>query len=181
VICARCGADNPEQDRICRSCGLAMSDQKFSVADAQAYEHGLCKEAVWSLIMAVFGLFLGSTFIQVIGAGVAVVTGIIALWNIRHSGGFLRGRFLAIAGLVLGSLILVLAPMFAYAKHFSDRERAKELPEAVRLHQAQESGRTCVPDPPGAPPTGGPTQEASSQPNSVGQTGKPGVAQERRP
>jgi hypothetical protein len=82
--------------------------------------------AIWSLILAVLSFTCGWLFTAI----PAVICGHIARAKIRKSGGALRGRGIATAGLILGYIALVLGVMgipLLISMIKSDRERLQRL------------------------------------------------------
>lgn len=65
------------------------------------------KSAIWSLICGIAGIILCLPAIP------AIILGIIGLVNIKKSAGALKGNGLAIAGIILGGLILIMLPFIA--------------------------------------------------------------------
>src|SRR6266566_5127398 len=63
--------------------------------------------AIWSLVLAILSFACG----WLLTAIPAVICGHVALSKIRKSGGALRGKRIATAGLILGYLALVLGAM----------------------------------------------------------------------
>src|SRR5206468_10586341 len=63
--------------------------------------------AIWSLVLAILSFTCGSLLTAI----PAVICGHVALSKIRKSGGALRGKRIATAGLILGYLALVLGIM----------------------------------------------------------------------
>jgi general secretion pathway protein G len=68
------------------------------------------KSAIWSLVLGIIGIPL---FFLLIPEVLAIVFGIIALVNIKKSVGALKGTGLAIAGLILGGLMIMAIPFIA--------------------------------------------------------------------
>src|SRR4051812_2859536 len=61
-------------------------------------------KAIWSLVLGI-----GSFFCSLFAAIPAIVLGVLALNDIARGGGRLSGRGMAITGIVLGSVVSVLA------------------------------------------------------------------------
>ena len=101
-----------------------------------------CKLAVMSLV---FGI-LGWVVLPLVGALVAVVTGHLALGEIRESGGRLGGRSAAKAGLVLGYIWFVLAILAGLliglfvALPYSTPVAVMSTPASVATKEAREPG-----------------------------------------
>src|SRR5882762_2229972 len=82
--------------------------------------------AIWSLVLAILSFFCGWLFTAI----PAVICGHIARSKIRKSGGALRGKGIATAGLILGYIALVLGVMgipLLVSMIQSDRERLHRL------------------------------------------------------
>jgi len=80
------------------------------------------KDSALSIVSLVSGL-VGWTFIPVVGAIAAIITGHLAKKEIRDSGGALGGDGMALAGLILGyvqlglillALIVIIVAVFAF-------------------------------------------------------------------
>ncbi len=67
--------------------------------------------AIASLVLGILGLI--SCMFGVVFALPALVLGIVALVKINKTGGLLQGRALALAGLIMGGVVLVMMPMMA--------------------------------------------------------------------
>lgn len=68
------------------------------------------KSAIWSLVLGITGIPL---CIIVIPEILAVILGIISLVKIKKSAGALKGKNMAIAGIILGGLIIIALPFIA--------------------------------------------------------------------
>ena len=99
-FCLGCGTSMAEGERFCGNCGTDSSSSATTAPDP-AVAFGLPPEtsgkAIVSLISSFFSLFLPFAL-------VAIIFGHLSLSEIRKSPGRLKGRGLAIAGLVLGYL-----------------------------------------------------------------------------
>src|SRR5438034_10745406 len=98
--------------------------------------------AIWSLVLAVLSFFCGWLFTAI----PAVICGHVALSKIRKSGGALRGKRIATAGLILGYLALVLGVMgipLLVSMIQSDRERLHRLSNG-RQEIASDDGKIDV-------------------------------------
>jgi len=102
-FCLGCGTSMAEGERFCGNCGRDTSATATPAPDP-AVAFGLLPEtsgkAIFSLVSSFFGLFLPFAL-------VAVIFGHLSLSEIRKSPGRLKGRGLAITGLVLGYLGVV--------------------------------------------------------------------------
>jgi hypothetical protein len=82
--------------------------------------------AIWSLVLGILSFNCGLLFTSI----PAVICGHIALSKVRKSGGALRGKGIAIAGLILGYIAIpfgVLGTLFMIDMIKSDRERLRQL------------------------------------------------------
>src|SRR5213596_1025033 len=98
--------------------------------------------AIWSLVLAVLSFTCGWLFTAI----PAVICGHVAVSKIRKSGGALRGKRIATAGLILGYLALVLGVMgipLLVSMIQSDRERLHRLSNE-RKEIASDDGKIKV-------------------------------------
>ena len=98
--------------------------------------------AIWSLVLAVLSFTCGWLFTAI----PAVICGHIARSKIRKSGGALRGKGIATAGLILGSIAFVLGVMgipLLVSMILLDRERLHRL-STERKEIASDDGRIKV-------------------------------------
>ena len=113
MTCSKCGATLADNSRFCANCGNAVlepqaigtpvaSDAFPAPPPAPVVAEETSGKAVASLVCGIIGIFPFSL--------VAVILGHISLSQIGKSAGRLKGRGLAIAGLVLGYLGLVMIP-----------------------------------------------------------------------
>jgi type IV pilus assembly protein PilA len=115
VTCSKCGATLADGSRFCAICGNAVleppamppqgaapSAAPFSAVPPPIVAQETSGKAVASLVCGIIGIFPFSL--------VAVILGHISLSQIRKSAGRLKGRGVAIAGLVLGYLGLAAIP-----------------------------------------------------------------------
>ncbi len=102
-FCLGCGTSMAEGERFCGNCGRDSSATAATAPDP-AVAFGLAPEtsgkAIFSLISSFFSLFLPFAL-------VAIIFGHLSLSEIRKSPGRLKGKGLAIGGLVLGYLGVV--------------------------------------------------------------------------
>jgi prepilin-type processing-associated H-X9-DG protein len=96
--CQKCGTENPEEVKICRSCGCALMSTEATVASQPNRTSAL---AITSLVL---GLLSFCTFFLTVP--LAVIFGIISLVMIAKSHGQLKGKGLAIAGIAVPVVIL---------------------------------------------------------------------------
>ena len=102
MYCQKCGTENPEGAQLCQSCSWVLTGNPAIALSPDAKTSGLAITALVLTILSLFTLFL--TAIP------AIIFGIIALVKIEKSGGRLKGRGLAIAGIAAP---VVLIPFIA--------------------------------------------------------------------
>lgn len=106
MFCSKCGAQVTELTKFCSSCGAPTTDAQGSAAAASAAPHAgpgqTSGKAIASLVCGIINVFPLSV--------VAIILGHISLSEIGKSAGRLKGRGMAIAGLVLGYLGVVAIP-----------------------------------------------------------------------
>ena len=106
MFCSNCGAQVADNVKFCSNCGTQTSMQQASgVPAAPVVSTGHEKtsgKAIGSLVCGIINIF--PMFV------VAVILGHMSISEINKSGGRLKGRGLAIAGLVLGYLGVVAIP-----------------------------------------------------------------------
>ena len=108
MFCSKCGKENSANAVVCASCGAEMAPSSgqspaLQASAAQSRTSGL---AVWSLILGILGLLtLGIT------GFVGLVLGIVGLVQIGRSGGALKGRGLAICGIVVSAIMVIVVPI----------------------------------------------------------------------
>ena len=96
--CPKCGNENADNVWICSSCRHVLRDHDGQTAFA---ESRISKLANLSLVLEILSLFL---FVL---AGIpAIVIGVISIVRIGRSGGMLKGKRIAMAG-VLSSILLM--------------------------------------------------------------------------
>ena len=96
MLCPKCGKENPEDAARCVACGAEMS-----ASTAGSKTSGM---AIASLALGVLGL-LGITALA------GLILGIVAISRINASGGRVKGKGLAIAGICVSSCMLLLSAM----------------------------------------------------------------------
>jgi len=103
MYCPKCGTENPDNAQICSSCTSILTGDSTSGVVPGAQTSGL---AITSLVLGIL------SFCALITAIPAIVFGIIALVKIAKTPGRLKGRGLAIAGIVVPSVwVLFVLPM----------------------------------------------------------------------
>lgn len=103
--------------------------------------------AVWSLLLGLGGFFtLFLLFVGLIPAVLGLICGHLALIRIQHSQGRLRGKGIALTGLIAGYLTVLLTPVIAISMvvlYPHAVEYVKQGQESVRLDHASELYRAC--------------------------------------
>jgi prepilin-type processing-associated H-X9-DG protein len=127
MYCKKCGVENSEEAKVCSSCGFLL---RVEQPPKRVRETRICGLAVASFVLGVLAIFtLGLTAIP------SVITGIVSLVKIEKSGGKLRGKEFAVAGIVVP--VLALIPLLGY----SILGRIKQLQKETLCHrQLQEWG-----------------------------------------
>jgi uncharacterized membrane protein YvbJ len=100
VYCPKCGAQNPENSSFCSQCGATMT-QPASVPPptvATVRNSGL---AIASLVLGIIGFIFN--FLSIL----AIIFGAVAM-NQTSKNPNLKGRGMAVTGLVLGIIVAVL-------------------------------------------------------------------------
>ena len=120
MFCPKCGTENPETVQLCKSCSWVLTGASTVALNPNAKTCGL---AITALVLASLSLFT-----CMITAIPAIIFGILALIKIEKSGGNLKGKGLAIAGLAtpaalipVAILMAILMPALAKVKHTSYR------------------------------------------------------------
>jgi prepilin-type processing-associated H-X9-DG protein len=94
MYCPKCGNENPDNAQLCHSCSWVLTSISTIAPASAAKTSGL---AITSLVLAIL-----SPFTCLITAIPAIILGIVSLVKIEKSAGQLKGRGLAIAGIVVG-------------------------------------------------------------------------------
>jgi hypothetical protein len=98
VQCPKCGNENADNVWICGSCRHVLRDHR---GQTEFVESRTSKLAVLSLVLGFCSLFL---FVL---AGIpAIVIGIISIVRIGRSGGMLRGKRIAMAGVLISIFLM---------------------------------------------------------------------------
>jgi len=107
LTCPQCGTSLPDNTPFCTVCGRAQTMATVPSA-ATGTPFGVPPSETSG--KAIASLILGIVPFSLLSSIPAVVFGHLALSEIKKSGGRLRGRGLAIAGLVLGYLTIAMVP-----------------------------------------------------------------------
>lgn len=104
--CPKCGKENPDNDKICSSCGLEL--------DKVPEVSGKLIPKMSSLAIAAFLLGIISFFTFGLTIIPAIILGIISIIIIEQSGGKITGRGFAIMGIVIAMLVFLInfVPLF---------------------------------------------------------------------
>jgi len=98
MYCPKCGTENPDDAQLCRSCSWVLTSTSTVASNPDAKTSGL---AITSLVLGI--LSFCTFFLTMIPA---IIFGIISLVKIEKSGGQLKGKGLAIAGIAVPSASL---------------------------------------------------------------------------
>lgn len=139
MYCPKCGFENKDDEKICIACSQPLpieADEPPPVAQTS-------KLAVWSLVLSVMGLF---TFM--VTALPAIICGIVGLVKIRDSNGRLKGKGLAITGIVLPVvyIFLILPILFAIVlpAMVKERQLAQDQMCAERMQYLSHATRAYI-------------------------------------
>jgi prepilin-type processing-associated H-X9-DG protein len=118
MYCLRCGAENPDGAQLCRSCNWVLTSTSPTGPLPDARTSGL---AIASLVLAILGFV---TFF--LTALPAIILGIVGLFKIERSAGQLKGKGLAITGIVVPTIALpillgILMPTLARTRQIAYR------------------------------------------------------------
>lgn len=130
-FCPGCGNSMAEGERYCGSCGRdSQAGASVAAVDPQV-AFGLPPETSGK---AIFSLICGILFIILPSSVVAIIFGYLALSEIRKSPGRLKGRGLAITGIVLGYVGVLFIVAFIGLGIYEVRKSAKQMnnPGSVR-------------------------------------------------
>lgn len=98
MYCPKCGTENSDDAQLCTSCHWVLASVSITGKNPNAKTSGL---AITALILAVLSFF--TFFLTMLPA---VIFGIVSLVKIERSGGQLKGRGLAITGIVAPVILL---------------------------------------------------------------------------
>ncbi|MHC4068713.1 MAG: DUF4190 domain-containing protein [Planctomycetota bacterium] len=101
MYCPKCGAENPEGAELCVSCSWVLSGMPSVGVNVEAKTSGLAIASLVCLILCPFTCFLTAL--------PAIICGIVGLVQIERSRGRLKGRGLAIAGMVTPVILIPVA------------------------------------------------------------------------
>ena len=106
MVCSACGNNVPDGNGFCTICGRAMTPA--DVAQASPSPPNTSGKSIASLIFGLFSLLFPAAIL-------AIIFGHLSLSEIGKSAGRIKGRGMAIAGLVLGYLGISAIPILIIA------------------------------------------------------------------
>jgi hypothetical protein len=119
MFCAKCGAQVDEGSSFCQKCGTAV-DQPAVAQPAAAQPQAVASPpmpvqaasaektsgmAITSLVLGIISLIINPVFILSI---LAIIFGIVGIGQINKSGGTIKGKGFAVAGIIIGGLAVIL-------------------------------------------------------------------------
>jgi len=105
MYCPKCGIQNPDNSTVCNSCDASLTAYSSPSAAIAAKTSG------WAIASLVCGLL---TFFTCGITGIlAVIFGIIALVEISKSSGAIKGKVLAVTGIILPAVIIIFMMILA--------------------------------------------------------------------
>lgn len=97
MYCIRCGVENPEDARLCRSCGESL------VVAGEQHPAAMKKTSGYAIAALVLGIL--SPFTCMLTALPAIIFGIVALLKINNASNHAKGNGLAITGICLPAVL----------------------------------------------------------------------------
>jgi Domain of unknown function (DUF4190) len=104
MFCGRCGTGLSDLSRVCTACGVTLASAGRSPGEAAPGEAKTDGKAIASLVF-------GGLFFLFPSAVLAIILGHLSLSEIGKSGGRIKGKGLAMGGLVLGYLGVTAIPL----------------------------------------------------------------------
>jgi hypothetical protein len=98
MYCPKCGTENPDDAQLCRCCSWVLTSISTVAPSPDAKTSGL---AITSLVLGILSIF--TLFLTAIPA---MILGIVSIFKIEKSAGQLKGKGLAIAGIVVPGVSL---------------------------------------------------------------------------
>jgi tetrahydromethanopterin S-methyltransferase subunit C len=135
VTCPECGAKVEGEREKCFYCGTEVARQAEARMPPGAPSTGTPQAlvatprrhagAVWALVTGIIGWFAFSVpfyglIIASVSALLAVILGATSIRKVGHSGSRLKGKAMAIWGLVLGTVVIVCV-IVVLVRYFTDR------------------------------------------------------------
>ena len=105
MFCAKCGTQVEQGSKFCQKCGTPVDQSAQPQMVSAPPGNFQPAAAVKTSGMAIASLVLGICGISLL----AIIFGIVALNQIKKSNGFLTGKGMAIAGIILGSIAIVIS------------------------------------------------------------------------
>lgn len=121
MYCPKCGKENPEGVELCQSCSWVLKGILTAAPSPDAKTSGFAITALVLMILSFFTFFLTAL--------PAIIFGIVALFKIEKSGGKLKGKGMAIAGIavpvalipIIAILMGILMPALAKTRYIAYR------------------------------------------------------------
>lgn len=114
MYCPKCGKENPDDAQLCHSCSSILTSTPTQAPDLGSKTSGL---AIASFVLGMLGFC--TFFITSIPA---IILGIVGFVKIGKSGGKLKGKGFAIAGIVLALMIpILMIPILMHARQIAHR------------------------------------------------------------
>lgn len=113
MYCPKYGTENSVDARSCNSCGRDLTDTSKSPKEPDTKTSGLALAALYLGIFSIPAFFLIKVLAFSVGTP-AIILGIVALIKIKQSSGRLKGRGLAITGIVIPAvwILIILSVSF---------------------------------------------------------------------
>ena len=112
--CPKCGTENPDDAQLCHSCSSVLTSTPAQAPALSVKTSGL---AIASFVLGILGFC--TFFITSIPA---IILGIVGFVKIGKSGGKLKGKGFAIAGIVLALMIpILMSPILMRARQITHR------------------------------------------------------------
>ncbi len=139
-FCLGCGNSLAEGERFCETCGRDARAAGSVVPEDPSVAFGFPPETSGK---AIFSLISGILFLILPFSVVAVVFGYLSLYDIRKSGGRLKGRGLAVSGIILGYVGVTVIIGLIGLGIYGARQTAKRVADSSAI-QSDTSAVTTV-------------------------------------
>jgi hypothetical protein len=104
MFCAKCGTQVEEGSKFCQKCGTPVDQAAAPPPTASAQPVSFQPAAV----VKTSGMAIASLVLGILGISLfAIIFGIVALNQIKKSNGFITGKGMAIAGIILGTISII--------------------------------------------------------------------------